>query len=260
MGTRALIVIRVDQHEVTLYRGMDGYPAETGGHLLQALVNRLTQGDEWYQVGRRLLVDLLAVEDRGNSVYDVVSPVCGNSDAQHVYRIAHRGEVGYGKREWMISHVEIAIGDTDRTTKEHGAFWHTLPAFVEIVNANRAAINRNITARYGTEQQECELYPMLELPESLRPVPVVVAPPTVYDNTIAVLIARQTAITTNPASKVGATPPYIYNKKARRKLDAIGWAIRTTTREARIARGEYVNDAGYTGKNGRTRKAPKRSR
>lgn len=41
---------------------------------------------------------------------------------------------------------------------------------------------------------------------------------------------------------------YLYTPSARKKLDAIAWAITYHLRDAKIARGESINDSGYTGK------------
>lgn len=41
---------------------------------------------------------------------------------------------------------------------------------------------------------------------------------------------------------------YLYTPSARKKLDAIAWAITYHLRDTKIARGESINDSGYTGK------------
>ena len=39
-----------------------------------------------------------------------------------------------------------------------------------------------------------------------------------------------------------------YTKEANKKLDKIRWAITNNLRKERLARGEYINDAGYSGR------------
>lgn len=41
---------------------------------------------------------------------------------------------------------------------------------------------------------------------------------------------------------------YLYTPSARKKLDAIAWAITYHLKDARIARGEFIREDGYTGK------------
>lgn len=58
------------------------------------------------------------------------------------------------------------------------------------------------------------------------------------------LQAKRTVIESDPASKVGAHVPWIYNQKARKKMDLIDWAITYKLAELRKARGEPVRIEG----------------
>lgn len=41
---------------------------------------------------------------------------------------------------------------------------------------------------------------------------------------------------------------YLYTPSARKKLDAIAWAITYHLKDARIAKGEFIREDGYAGK------------
>jgi hypothetical protein len=60
------------------------------------------------------------------------------------------------------------------------------------------------------------------------------------------LIRMEKDICNDPKNKQDGF--YIYTPKARKKLDEIAWAITYHLRDNRRARGENINEAGYTGK------------
>jgi len=62
------------------------------------------------------------------------------------------------------------------------------------------------------------------------------------------LVKLSEQLTANPANKIDAISPYIYNKKILRKLDNIRWAITYHLRDERKANGEIINEAGYSGR------------
>lgn len=65
--------------------------------------------------------------------------------------------------------------------------------------------------------------------------------------TIEELQQKAQAIKDDPKNQL--TGFYLYTPSARRNLDAIAWAITYHLKDLRTARGEPVNEAGYTGKN-----------
>lgn len=61
------------------------------------------------------------------------------------------------------------------------------------------------------------------------------------------LQALRVQIESNPANQQTGSL-FKYTPSARKKLDAIAWAITANLRAAKLARGEYINDAGYSGR------------
>lgn len=64
------------------------------------------------------------------------------------------------------------------------------------------------------------------------------------------LMKLRDSIESNPENHVPRATGsiYLYTKEARRKLDLINRAITDRIREARVARGETINCAGYSGR------------
>lgn len=66
--------------------------------------------------------------------------------------------------------------------------------------------------------------------------------------TTAEALAKIAAIESDPANR---TPPgslWLYTAKARKKLDDLRRIVANNQRAERLARGEVVNDAGYSGR------------
>ena len=68
--------------------------------------------------------------------------------------------------------------------------------------------------------------------------------------TNAELLALREAIEEDPANQIprGSGSIYLYTPKARKKLDEIADWIMHNLAEAKRARGEYINTAGYSGR------------
>lgn len=62
------------------------------------------------------------------------------------------------------------------------------------------------------------------------------------------LIILRRSIEADPDNKMPPGSLWLYKPKIRKKLDEIDRAIADTIRAKRIARGEPVNDAGYSGR------------
>ena len=64
----------------------------------------------------------------------------------------------------------------------------------------------------------------------------------------AELLAEQERLCTDPVNRNIAGGLYLYTKEAQKKLDKIAWAITILIKEEKKARGEFVNEAGYSGR------------
>jgi hypothetical protein len=71
--------------------------------------------------------------------------------------------------------------------------------------------------------------------------------------TIPELHALQAEIMADPASREGVRPPAMYNAKAKKKLDAIGWAITLLLAEINKQRYPDYYTPGYSGRNSNRR-------
>jgi hypothetical protein len=120
--------------QAALYRHSDGYPAEAGAALVEALQASATtsqacalllakQYDSPYSIGGK------------RPVYELTSKASDHGDLEHEY-VAWRAKDG-----WHIEHsVRMGWGgevEFSRTT-------YTLPEFVSLVNRDRAGINQRI--------------------------------------------------------------------------------------------------------------------
>jgi hypothetical protein len=67
--------------------------------------------------------------------------------------------------------------------------------------------------------------------------------------TLEELVALQEAICADPKNRnPKADSIFKYTKATHKKLDEIAWAITHKLRELRVARGETINDCGYSGR------------
>ena len=68
------------------------------------------------------------------------------------------------------------------------------------------------------------------------------------------LLAKIEAIESDPKNHNPEGSFYLYTAAARKRLDKLRMAVASNIRAAKIARGEYVNDEGYSGRNSKRRK------
>lgn len=68
------------------------------------------------------------------------------------------------------------------------------------------------------------------------------------------LLKLREEIESDPANKNTDGGIYLYTVKARKKLDAITEAITENLRQAKVARGELINTAGYSGRQANRRR------
>ena len=68
------------------------------------------------------------------------------------------------------------------------------------------------------------------------------------------LVAMQERITSDPKNQMPKGSIFMYKPAASKKLGEIARAITDNLREAKIARGEKINDAGYSGRKSNRRR------
>lgn len=147
MGTRSNIRVRGGQLDFMLYRHWDGYPAETGAHLLETLKASGLTGDLSNrhpddcaaQFVNRLLRTFTARDDGPAFSYEVTTGLHG--DIEHLY------EVRFTNGGW----VEILHGPIDRESEDDAATFAALvpymvPEFAAMVNKERASCTARLKA------------------------------------------------------------------------------------------------------------------
>jgi hypothetical protein len=136
--------------EFNLYRHCDGYPAEAGAALLEAVARAHGVGQpSAAEVTRRLLGQ--PSEERGDYELADWRPE-DQGDLEHVYVVEVREPA-------MVTHYARA-GSSDADADDYRK-WpharHTLAAFAEVVNLDRRGINNRMKARGSSS----EPYPMV---------------------------------------------------------------------------------------------------
>ncbi|MCG3207249.1 MAG: hypothetical protein FOGNACKC_00849 [Anaerolineae bacterium] len=67
-------------------------------------------------------------------------------------------------------------------------------------------------------------------------------------HTLEELVAMEAKVSNDPANRNQVPGSiYLHTAKARKQLEVIRWAITYKLQERREARGETINEAGYTG-------------
>lgn len=162
MATRSNILVQGGKLSVMLYRHWDGYPAETGGHIVETLKDRALTGD----LSRRFPDDCAASlvnallrthQNAGEPFgvqfsYEITTGLHGDID--HLYRIRfpNAGAVEIGHSRVVRDGAELS--DAQMLA---GLSKHTLAEFVSFVNADRSACN----ARIHAHDDGAETYPLL---------------------------------------------------------------------------------------------------
>jgi hypothetical protein len=150
MSTRSNIILRGGGFKIYLYRHWDGYPAETGGHLLEMLRDAgLTgnlakrQPDDCAAQFANVLVQSYRKVDwqpEPHFPYEVTTEIHGDIEHLYVVRFTNGG--------WVeIDHAPCQYGDDrDDSALVASADHYTLTEFSELVNKERAMINRRAKA------------------------------------------------------------------------------------------------------------------
>ena len=158
MSTRSNIIIKCGETTLHLYRHWDGYPAETGAHLLETFL------DTSKSLGANAFVRALLADcedepgPNGNPRYryEVTSGLHG--DIEHAY--------SFTLQEWGSgagSLIEFRYG---RRPIGGELTWQEMPleSFAELVNSDRRAINLNIARLRHIEEAA---YPMISVPKEV---------------------------------------------------------------------------------------------
>lgn len=153
MSTRTNIIIKGGKFSVILYRHYDGYPAETGAHLLETLracgltgdLSRRHPDDCAASFVNRLLRTHCADSFGSGGVrfeYEVTTELHG--DIEHLYRV----EFTNGGR-LVLAHTEIPIGhaEEDESVIVGRLSKYSIPEFASMVNRERDGINGRMRAR-----------------------------------------------------------------------------------------------------------------
>lgn len=136
MGTRANVIIIGQQFQIVLYRHWDGYPAETGAALLQALGDKATNGEAH---GAAAFVSrLLAQGENGRKDFELTDALHG--DIEHVYQV-HWSD-GRGSA-LTIKHAEVST-EAEIDNWREKANTYTPESFRAFVNTDRTMINHRI--------------------------------------------------------------------------------------------------------------------
>jgi len=164
MSTRSNIVIKCGETTLHLYRHWDGYPAETGAHLLETFLDTSKSLGANAFV-RALLADCEDNPDpNGNSRYhyEVTSGLHG--DIEHAY--------SFTLQEWGSGSGSLIEFSYGRCPIGGELTWQEMPlgSFAELVNSDRRSMNLNLArlrasspALYG----DSEDYPMVSVPEEV---------------------------------------------------------------------------------------------
>jgi hypothetical protein len=150
MSTRSMTLVQqlysgVDDF-IPLYRHCDGYPAEAGAALLEALKDNPKTCEA---VVKRLLVGDIGEYRLATWMPDK------QGDLEHVYVVASKDGA------WTIRHYSRRRGWEEGTEDYRGKGWdsalYSLEDFRMLVNRDRQEMNSTMRAR----RMECEPYPML---------------------------------------------------------------------------------------------------
>jgi hypothetical protein len=145
VSTRTNILIRDNEHEVWLYRHMDGDLAEAGADVLMigAAVLRLPgvgYPEGPHDVANRFFRKLYDADKHHPTrpIYELTSGLHGDIEEFYVLDLG-TGLVGHASRG-------CAMDDVDEWTKEKLATY-TVQQFLAVVNKDRAEINRRLEQR-----------------------------------------------------------------------------------------------------------------
>jgi hypothetical protein len=153
VSTRTKIIVKGGKFSLILYRHYDGYPAETGAHLLETPkacgmtgdLSRRHPDDCAASFVNRLLRTHCADSFGNGGVrfeYEVTTEIHG--DIEHLYRVefTNGGQV-------KVSHRPIDIGQADQgdSVLVSGLVSYSLTQFADMVNTERAGINARMRAR-----------------------------------------------------------------------------------------------------------------
>jgi hypothetical protein len=144
MSTRTNILIRDDEHEVWLYRHMDGYPAECGADVLEIGAKILRQPDVGYvesphDVANRFFRKLVDADEHhpARPIYELTDGLHGDIAEFYVLDLS-TGLLGHASRG-------SATDDVDEWTKKIATY--TVQEFLTVVNKDRTEINRRLEQR-----------------------------------------------------------------------------------------------------------------
>lgn len=166
MSTRTNVLVKFGETTIYLYRHCDGYPAECGAAIAEALAkargHSYSSGDAFMQA---LLSNRYEATSYGpeRPVYEFTTDYHG--DIEHVYEIKF-GDDGVAKirhkarpDDWHKSGEGFNVDKWCRT----GA-WINEAQFVALVNADRKACNERLAELRATSKvyADCSDYPMLE--------------------------------------------------------------------------------------------------
>lgn len=151
MATRSVTTIR-NTHgaAVALYRHHDGYPAEAGGALLEAL-RRATSAE---MIIARLLSLMEDAPGGPRTIYELTGGADQHGDREHTYDVTATWDRKHGRVIYSIRHGR---------RRPHFEAWtydvYTTLQFVEVVNRERAEINARMEA--SAHWRESARYPMI---------------------------------------------------------------------------------------------------
>lgn len=152
MATRSVTTIH-NTHGATvaLYRHHDGYPAETGGALLEALRAALSPEQV---VGRLLSLIYNDAPGGPRTVYELTTSADHWGDLEHTYEVTATWSHEAARVTYMITYGR----------RPNFAAWtyasYTVRQFVDIVNQDRAEINARIEA---SGYRNVARYPMISV-------------------------------------------------------------------------------------------------
>jgi len=164
MATRANIIIKCGDTTLHLYRHWDGYPAETGAHLLETFL------DTSKSLGANAFVKALLAdcEDKpdpnGNPRYRYEATSGLHGDIEHAY--------SFTLQEWGSGSGSLIEFSYGRCPIGGELTWQEMPlgSFAELVNSDRRSMNLNLArlrasspALYG----DSEDYPMVSVHEEV---------------------------------------------------------------------------------------------
>jgi hypothetical protein len=170
MSTRSMVVVAQrydgDDKGIPIYRHSDGYLAEAGASIVEALKGNPPDCEA-------VLARLLALryeyngEDHGPIYRAAIWQPEAQGDLEHVYRLDYLTTAGIrcGPRcaasVWRVTHYERKgweSGTDDYRNWPHATL--TVAELAAQVNAERRLTNARLVAR----KAECDPYPMLEVP------------------------------------------------------------------------------------------------